>query len=384
VCHIIFKLDYGGLENGLVNLINHLPSDRYRHTIVCLKGSTDFRKRLKNPDVPILTVNKRDGKDIVAYGRLWHLVRRLRPDIVHTRNLPALDMLAPARFAGVRSLVHSEHGVGPEFGRNWRYNQLRRLSRLIVSRYVFVSRDLANWWVTKVGIPTDKMSVIHNGVDVSLFHPAERRHDLLPHGFATPPVFVIGAVGRLEEVKDQVTLTRAFLRLLELRPKLRSQLRLVIVGDGSLRTEIESMLESAGAGALAWLPGFRDDAVDLYRAFSVFVLPSRSEGISNTLLEAMASGLPVVATRVGGNSEIVEEGRSGQLVPPRDPDAMAAALLSYIDNSGLIAAHGHVGRECIMRDFNLSTMVRAYGQLYAKLGEATASADHDQPVSNQR
>jgi sugar transferase (PEP-CTERM/EpsH1 system associated) len=247
-----------------------------------------------------------------------------------------------------------------------------------VSRYVFVSRDLADWWATKIGIPSDKMSVIHNGVDVKLFSPAEKRLDLFPTSFAPPAVFVIGAIGRLAKVKDQVTLTRAFLRLLELRPGLRSKVRLVIVGDGSLRTDIEGLLRSANAHELAWLPSFRDDAVDLYRAFSVFVLPSRSEGISNTLLEAMASGLPVVATRVGGNPEIVEEGRSGKLVPARDPDAMAAALLDYIDNPGLAAAHGHAARKRVVSDFNIGTMVRAYSQLYEELAQAITSVGYYQ------
>jgi sugar transferase (PEP-CTERM/EpsH1 system associated) len=236
-----------------------------------------------------------------------------------------------------------------------------------VGRYVFVSRDLADWWVRKIGIPSEKMSVIHNGVNINLFRPEKKRLDLLPKGFAPPAVFVIGAVGRLEKVKDQVTLARACLRLLELRPTLRSKLRLVIVGDGSLRSDIEDILESAGAGELAWLPGFRDDAADLYHAFSVFVLPSRSEGISNTLLEAMASGLPVVATRVGGNLEIVEEGRTGQLVPARDPEAMAAALLSYIDKPCLAAAHGRAARRRVVRNFDLVRMVRAYGQIYEKM-----------------
>jgi glycosyltransferase involved in cell wall biosynthesis len=214
------------------------------------------------------------------------------------------------------------------------------------------------------------MSVIHNGVDVDLFRPTKKPPVVLPDGFAPPAAFVIGTIGRLAEVKDQITLTRAFLRVLELRPTLRYKVRLVIVGDGSLRTEIEDMLQSAGTRGLAWLPGFRDDTVDLYRAFSVFVLPSRSEGISNTILEAMASGLPVVATRVGGNPELVHDGLTGQLVPPGDPDAMATALLRYIDDPQCAVAHGRAGRERAVREFNLSKMVDAYHQLYQALGYA--------------
>jgi glycosyltransferase involved in cell wall biosynthesis len=212
------------------------------------------------------------------------------------------------------------------------------------------------------------MSVIHNGVDADLFRPTGKHLILLPNGFAPPDASVIGTIGRLADVKDPLTLTRAFLRILELRPILRHKVRLVIAGDGSLRTEIERMLQSADAHELAWLPGFRDDAAKLYRTFSVFVLPSRSEGISNSILEAMASGLPVVATNVGGNPEIVQNGLTGELVPPGDPDAMATALLRYIDEPQRALAHGRAGRERAVREFNLSNMVDAYNQLYRALG----------------
>jgi sugar transferase (PEP-CTERM/EpsH1 system associated) len=366
VCHIIFRLDFGGLENGLVNLINHLPLERYRHAVICLTHAADFRKRIRQPDVTVLAINKREGKDLAAYGRVWRLVRNLRPDIVHTRNLPALDMLAPARLAGVRRLVHSEHGldVTELDGRHWKYNQMRRLSRLVVSHYVCVSRDLARWLHTEIGIPIEKMSVIHNGVDTDLYRQADTQCNALPPGFVPPGAFVIGAIGRLEPVKDQLTLTRAFTRMLELRPTLRRSVRLVVIGDGSLRSEIERVLARAGANGLAWLPGFGKDVLQLYRAFSVFALPSRREGISNTILEAMASGLPVIATRVGGNVEIVDDGRTGQLIPPGDPDAMTHALLAYIDKPALAQVHGAAGRKRVVKEFSLSAMVESYDRLY--------------------
>src|SRR5207237_9166164 len=135
-----------------------------------------------------------------------------------------------------------------------------------------------------------------------------------------------GTVGRMQEVKDQLTLARAFVELLQRSPQAATRLRLVMVGDGPLRKQVADILNQAGWGALAWLPGERDDVPQIMRGFDLFVLPSLAEGISNTILEAMASGLPVVATSVGGNAELVESGRTGQLVPRSDPEAMAHAI----------------------------------------------------------
>src|SRR5579863_8599679 len=132
VCHIIYRLAFGGLENGVVNLINTLP-DEYEHAVVCVTAATEFRQRIRRPGVAIHEIGKQPGKDLGAYGRMWRLLRQLRPRIVHTRNLPALDMLAPAWFAGVPRFVHSEHGLDliELDGKNALYNRLRRASRLV-------------------------------------------------------------------------------------------------------------------------------------------------------------------------------------------------------------------------------------------------------------
>ena len=366
ICHILFRLDVGGLENGVVNLINHMPYESCRHSIISLKPATDFKLRIRRPDVSIYEAHKRDGKDWRAYGRVFSMLKRIRPNVVHTRNLPALDMLVPAAAAGVRRLIHSEHGLElVEFGgSNAKYNFLRRLSRLLVEHYVCVSPDLAMWMQHKVGVPQHRISVICNGVDTERFAPGPRNTALLPADFAPPGAFVIGTIGRLEAVKDQVSLVRAFLNVLEARPDLRQRLRLMIIGDGRLRAEIEGMLAAAGASALAWLPGMRSDTPELYRLMDIFVLPSLGEGISNTLLEAMASGVPTVATRVGGNRGLVVEGETGLLVPPADPDVLAAALLSYARDSVRALAHGRAGRARALREFSMDAMVRSYAQIY--------------------
>ncbi|MFQ5785392.1 MAG: TIGR03088 family PEP-CTERM/XrtA system glycosyltransferase [Alphaproteobacteria bacterium] len=367
VAHVIHRLDFGGMENGLVNLINRTPARRYRHAVVCLTGYTEFRQRITRAEVPVVALGKRHGKDVAIYAKLWRLLRRLRPAIVHTRNLPAVDMAIPAALAGVRCRVHGEHGrdVTELAGGEHRYRRLRRALSPFVDRYIPLSRELEDWLVASIGVPPAKITRIYNGVDGARFHPAQGDREPLPaDGFAPPGTVVIGAVGRMETVKDQPMLARAFVELLDRLPAARGRLRLVMIGDGTLRAEAMAILDAAGAADLAWLPGSRNDAPALYRGFDVFALPSRTEGISNTILEAMASGLPVVATRVGGNPELVDEGVTGALAPPGDPAAFAGALRAYVADPALRRAHGRAARARIEREFDLDAMVARYLAVY--------------------
>jgi sugar transferase (PEP-CTERM/EpsH1 system associated) len=368
ICHVIYRLTIGGLENGLVNLVNNLPEDRWRHAIVCVSEATEFRSRIRRPNVEIHELKKRPGKDFAAYQRMWRVVRQLKPRIVHTRNLPALDMMVPAYAAGAPRFVHSEHGftMMEIDGKNRKYNRLRRLSRLVVDRYVALSRDLHDWLRDEIRVSEARLTTIYNGVDTDRFTPQNAHRDMMPPSFAPPGAVVIGTLGRLEPVKNQLALVRAFARVLALRPQLRATLRLAVIGGGEQQAEVEAAIASANLGDLVWLPGFRNDTPQLYRALDIFALPSLREGISNTLLEAMASGRPVIATRVGGNPEIVPEGIAGQLVAP-DPEELAAAILNYVENPALMRAHGAGGRAHVLRSFSLEAMVRNYDRVYGSL-----------------
>ena len=365
VAHIIHRLDYGGLENGLVNLINRMPPERYRHAILCLTDfNPEFRRRIRRPDVEVYALRKREGRDWGLFQRCWSLLRRLRPALVHTRNLAALEMQAPAWLAGVRARVHGEHGWDRDprlIGS--RYHRLRRGLRPLVGHYIALSGEIAAYLETQVGVAPARISQIINGVDSTRFYPDSDRSPL-PPDFAPVGTQLIGTVGRLEPVKDQPNLVRAFIQLLETVPEARRRLRLVIVGAGSLRPDIERLLTEAGARDLAWLAGARDDIPELLRSLDVFALPSQAEGISNTILEAMASGLPVVATAVGGNAELVADGETGRLAPASDPAALAAALRDYVDDPGLARAHGAAGRRRVEECFSLEAMVAAYLRVY--------------------
>ena len=376
IVHVIHQLDVGGLENGLVNLINHMPPGRYRHAIVCMKNATAFRLRLTTPGVDVISLDKREGKDPGHYLRLYRLLRQLRPSLVHTRNLGCIEAQLLAAVAGVRLRVHGEHGrdINDLHGDNRKYRLLRKLMRPLIQHFIAVSFDLGQWLVQAIGAPPARVSHIGNGVDSVQFHPRLGPPAVIgPPGFLCHGTYVIGSVGRMAAVKDQLTLVRAFLLLLQqLEPPQRAQLRLMIIGDGPCRQPCLDLLAQAGVQHQAWLPGARDDVAQLLRAMDVFVLPSLAEGSSNTILEAMATGLPVVATDVGGNAELVLAGWSGALVPPGSPELLAAALLDYHRTPELAARHGARGRRQVLAEHSLAAMAGAYLAVYDRLTRAEA------------
>ncbi|HKQ25291.1 MAG TPA: TIGR03088 family PEP-CTERM/XrtA system glycosyltransferase [Burkholderiales bacterium] len=369
VAHVIYRLDTGGLENGLVNLINRIPAERFRHAIICLTDYTEFRRRIKR-DVSVFALNKPLGNSPILHVKLWRLFMQLRPAIVHTRNLGTLEGMLPAALARVPVRVHGEHGhnLGDLDGSNRKYQWVRRAMKPFVHQYIALSKDLERYLHEKIRVPTAKIAQLYNGVDTELFHPARGGREPLPcEGFAGPDQFVIGTVGRMQAVKDPVALARAFVRLLQLVPDGARRLRLVMVGNGPLKEQVRSVLEQGGAAGLAWLAGERDDVPRIMRGLDLFVLPSISEGVSNTVLEAMASGLPMVATRVGGNPELIEADVSGTLVPAENVESMARAIRVYADSTELCKHRGSQARRAAEQRFGMDVMVNAYMSVYDRL-----------------
>ena len=366
VVHLIYRLDFGGLETLLVDCINHMPPERYRHAIVCLTGYTEFADKITRPGVALYALDKQPGLGLGIHVKLFKLLRQLRPAVLHTYNFACAEYAAPAWLAGVPVRVHAEHGrdASDPQGLNRKHNFLRRALVPFIDRYVPVSHDLHRWLKDVVGIPAPKAELIMNGVDTVRFAPQ------LPAA-ATPwageDVFVIGTVGRLQDVKDQASLIEAFALLCAQRPEQRARLRLAIVGDGPLREKLAQKAQDAGVPELVWFAGARNDIPELMRSFDVFTLSSIAEGTPVTLLEAMACGLPVVATKVGGIPEVVQDGVNGALVPASNPQALAEALGLYAADPARVGVHGAAARLNIERHYSVAAMVGAYTALYDRL-----------------
>lgn len=369
IAHVVYRFDVGGLENGLANLLNRMPRDRYRHVVVTLTDATAYRQRVTRSDVEFVELHKAPGHGVKLLPHLVALFARLRPAIVHTRNLAALEAVLPAWLARVPVRIHGEHGrdIGDLDGSNRTYRIVRRLYRPFVDHYVALSRDLERYLVERIGVRASRVTNIVNGVDLESFRPQEAAARPASCPFADPGLWLCGTVGRLQPVKNQALLAHAFVRAIAGDPALRSRMRLVIVGDGPARPEIVSILERGGVAGLAWLPGARNDVADVLRMLDVFALPSLAEGISNTILEAMATGLPVIATDVGGNAELVESDVTGRIIPSNDVAALADALARYADAAGSAHSHGLAGRARAERLYGIDTMVAQYDALYERL-----------------
>jgi len=370
IVHIIYSLGTGGLENGLVNIINRSPPERYRHVIVCLADATDFAKRITAPDVEVIQLNKKPGHDWGLYFRLLKVLFSLKPDIVHTRNLTSLEMQALTLLMPGVKRVHGEHGrdVNDLDGTNKKYNYLRKLLRFFIHRYITVSKDLEYWLKETINVPELKVRQIYNGVDSEKFHPNQSlRNQITPGDFLSANSVVVGTVGRIAEVKNQKLLVDGVRRLVESRPELRENLRLVLVGDGPLYDSLQVYISEIGISDLVWMAGDRDDIPQLMQLMDIFVLPSLAEGISNTVLEAMATGLPIIATNVGGNPELISDGENGRLITVDDDQCLAETIGDLIDDSEVRSQMGQNGLNRVRSTFNWPKTVNEYLSVYDEL-----------------
>jgi sugar transferase (PEP-CTERM/EpsH1 system associated) len=361
VVQVIPTLRTGGLENVVLRLVTHFESSLSQAVVTPAKmGPLAGRFPA---GVSVVAIGDHHRPDRFNALRMARVFRALRPDIVHTRNWTCIDAILGARLAGVPYVIHGEHGreAADPTGANRLRRRVRRALAPLVSQFVTVSRDLNRWLVEDVRVSARKVRTIYNGVDTDRFAPGDReaaRRALdIPAGWG-----VVGTVGRLDPVKDQAGLIRAFAVASGQRPSV-----LLIVGDGPLRSELDALGRGLGLEGRVRLLGDRQDVPQILRALDCFVLPSVGEGISNAILEAMATALPVVATRVGGNVELVEDGETGLLVEVRQPEALVRALECYLGDAGIARKHGIAARARVEREFGLARMLTGYGDLYRSL-----------------
>ena len=369
IVHLTYALDFGGLENLMVERINRMPAERYRHAVVCLaRANPAFTARISKPGVTVHVLDKQPGLSLGTHKALWALLRDLQPAVLHTYNLAAIEYGPAALLAGVPVRVNGAHGrdAGDPHGTNRKHNLLRRLMLPFYDVCYANSAAMEEWNRQVIGVPAAKSRMLPNGIDAERFRV---RGDGEARPYFNGGEIVIGTVGRVQDVKDHATLMDAFLLLRAQLPQYGERLRLAIVGDGPLLQALRDKAAAAGIADAVWLPGARNDVPDLLRSFDVFALSSIAEGTPGAALEAMASGLPVVGTRVGGIPEVIDNGVTGQLVPPSNAAAMAAALKHYVEAPDLARRHGKAGRERVLRKYSMPAMVAAYQDMYDSLCE---------------
>ena len=368
IVHVVYSFSVGGLENVIVQLINQLPADRFEHVVLSLTTIGDFKNRIAQQGVRFIELHKPPGHAVALYPKIYQLLRVIKPDVVHSCNLAALEIVPLCWLARVPLRIHAEHGwdTHDPQGKSTRYQRLRRAYKPFVSHYVAVSKDLDDYLERAIGVPQFRRSLITNGVDTQAFSPAQGAPSAVPGcPFVLGENWLLGTVGRLQSVKNQPLLVRAFVRLLQDHPEAAIRMRLVVVGEGPLRAEIETLLADANVSHLAWLAGARDDVADVLRMLNCFVLPSQAEGTSCTLQEAMACGLPVVATAVGGTPDLLKHGESGFLVDSDDEAAMANAIWALYTDKAKTLRLAQTARDWALQNFGLDAMVHSYESLFS-------------------
>lgn len=354
VLHVVASLDVGGLERVVWDLARLTDRSRFQVRVLCIdRGGATF-ERFRDEGISIESLDALGEWAGVTVPRLAARLRALRADVIHTHNMRAhlLGTLA-AGLASSPAVVNTKHGR--VFAEGRLTSLFNRLAVARCGRIVAVSNDTANSAIEIERTPSRKVMVIHNGVDLRAYSPPDAR----PAGAAVRAIHV----ARLSPEKDQATLLRAARLVADQVPAFG----LDLVGDGPARGGLEALGAELDLGTHLTFHGSRDDVAELLRQAGVFVLPSLSEGISLTLLEAMATALPVVATNVGGNPEVVVEGETGLLVPSSDPARLAEALLALIRDPERGLRMGQGGRRRAEESFDLQAVVRTYERLYLEL-----------------
>jgi glycosyltransferase involved in cell wall biosynthesis len=302
-------------------------------------------------------------------------IREFQPDIVHSRNWGAIEGVFAGRWAGRCALVHSEHGLASESDapeprrRTW----LRRLAFGLADRVVAVSEQLRKHHASRTGFQERRIAVIHNGVDNQRFRPnPETRSRVRQELGLSDSEFSIGAVGNLFPVKDHMTLLRAASEF----GRRHSEWRLLVIGDGPELPRLEELAAAQPAlGQHVLFLRSSDCVPELLQAMDAYVLSSVFEGISNSLLEAMATGVPVLATAVGGNPEVVVDGVSGLLFQAGNAARLAGHLETLRAEPETRARLSREAQRRVAEHFSLTSMVREYAQLYESLRPAPAAPE---------
>jgi sugar transferase (PEP-CTERM/EpsH1 system associated) len=349
VAHVTLGLDMGGQERLLVEMARHRDTSRFDWTVLVLGKLGVLAEPLQACGVRVVALDEPMGFRISLWRRLAALFRAERFDVVHSHDdRPLIYAMPAAWWAGVARRIHTHHH-GRLPGISWRQRFLIRRASRCAKHFVCVSDDSARFMIEQ-GVDRERVCTIRNGIDLTRF------------AFQGPaddgPIVT---VARLSPEKDVANLVRAAARVVAQHP----QARFEIAGDGPCRAELAQLAQELGVAQQVTFHGEVRDIPALLARARLFVLPSQTEGISLTLLEAMARGLPVVATQVGGTPEVIESGVTGLMVPPRDPAALAEAIARIFVDPQRGRDMGRAGRTRVENAFDIRTMTKQYEALYA-------------------
>lgn len=346
----------------LVNMISRLDSYRFKTSVCCFDRLGPLADEVEGVTAEVALLQREKGFD---WRYPWTLSKHLKNrsiDVLHLHNPTAFFYGALAgKLAHIPCIVYTEHGR--DFSMGWKVKLIHRWIARMVNKIVVVAEHGRRVLCDDEGVDREKVELIYNGIDGRRFDKrnyagkAKQLRDALGLSCDTK---VVGVVGRLAKIKNHAVLLRAMAQVI----KEQDDIVLLLAGDGPLRAEIESMISEYELNGFVRILGTRTDIPELLSIMDLFVLPSFSEGLSLTLIEACAAGIPIIATRVGGNEEVVVHEFNGLTVPSDDPVAMENSICQVLGNTSMARQMGANARKRYEGTFTIESMVKKYEQLY--------------------
>jgi len=374
VGHTIYAFRDGGMERGLLNLINYGDQDHFRHIILCLTDAGAFAKLLDAPNCEVVELKKREGNDWRLPWRIAQAARSHAIDVLHARGWPAMvETAVGAQLAHVPATVYTFHGKtfeelqGVSFKRRWIQRAVIRRYQRVLTLNGCMRADLA----AECSLAEDLIHIVANGVAAEIFRPREDATELRGEFSLPTGRIILGNVARLDPVKNHEVILRA-LALISDRNR---RPFFLLVGEGPHRSALQRMIEQLGLAPDVHLFGYSDRIPELLNCMDLYVQSSFYEGFSNTVLEAMACGLPVLATDVGGTGDILTEGREGFFFRPDDVERLTALILRLAGDARLRRGLGECGRRRVEELFTVQSMVLKYENIYRELVFRTNRAE---------
>lgn len=362
ICHLVFSFDaIGGLENGLINIINHSDPELFCHTICSLTLCGTIKTRVKNNHVRYIELNKKEGNDPKLPFALSKIFKRWKIDIVHLRNWPTMvEGFLGARIAGIKQIIYSEHGrhFGEIAQGKWLKYHIKKFIFTRVSVLLTVSNEVKREIQDLYRLNT-KILVIRNGVDLQYFRSGQKQAIRRFHGF-TENAKIMGTVSRLVPGKNLDKMIAEF-------SKDPGDEYFIIIGDGPERRGLERQIRDLNLKDRVILLGNREDIPELLSCLDVFVLPSKSEGLSNVVIEAMSCSLPVVAFDIGGNLELIDHCKGGSLIELNHLDQLMSSAKILMKNQPKAVEMGKYNRKKVEQQFSIELMISAYSRMYLNL-----------------
>ncbi|MBN2301674.1 MAG: glycosyltransferase family 4 protein [Lentisphaerae bacterium] len=369
VLHVVNAFDVGGMENGLVNVINYSRQTTFQHSVCSLTTEGKMKERVV-PDVNYYALNK-VGVERFLFVKMRTLLKKSKPDVVHIRGWgPFFDTIVSTMFLPrAPKVIFSFHGMS--YGE---YISPKKFSDVIkenllwrVNQIMTLNTSMSQYLCSRYHIRKDSIKIIGNGVDAAIFSPytpnqiaiAELKRAL---GIRKDD-FVIGTVGRLEQIKNMKFLINACSGLKEKIPGVK----LLIVGEGTEQKDLSQMCRELHLEKHVIFTGKQDDMYKMYRLMNIYVQSSLYEGFSNTILEAMASGLPVVCTNVGGNQDLVIHGENGYLFEVDNYHEFANHLNRLYENVEVRHTFSVKSRQLVEESWTIDRMAKNYEAMYSAL-----------------